>query len=240
MFMHSYRAIVGAGIVSICALAATPARASLLYSNMSQNSPLFTYTGGYYLMGSGFGGQSNNTFAVSFTPTVTEDFSFANFALRLANDTHDTATISLCQDNSGLPGTVIESIVSPSITPQSYTSSDAYTSIFSTLHPQLVAGTKYWFRIDMPELTSATWLPSNTGDVTGDGNGTTYPLSGFAWTTSGSSPWYSAAQFEYSVWERPAFMVYGSAAAVPEPASVSLLAFAAAALLWRRGAKGQK
>ncbi len=218
MFEHLYRATVGAVMVLVCALAATPARASVLFNNMSQTSPLFSYTGGYFLMGSGFGSQSNNTYAVSFTPAVTEDFYFANFALRLANANNDYATISLCQDSGGLPGSVIESIVSPPIISQSYSSSDAYTSIFSKLQPQLDAGTTYWFRIDMPAITSATWLPNNTGDLTSN------PGAGFAWTTSGSSPWYSASQYlPDSWWQRPAFTVYGSPALIPEPASVSLL-----------------
>jgi hypothetical protein len=218
MFAHSYRAIVGTATVLFCTLAATPARASLLFSNMSPTSPLFSYTGGYFLMGSDFGSQSNNTYAVSFTPAVTEDFYFANFPLRLANAYNDYGTISLCQDSGGLPGAVIESIVSPPIISQSFSSSDAYTSIFSALQPQLDAGTTYWFRIDMPAITSATWLPNNTGDLT------TNPGSGFAWTTSGSSPWYSASDFlPYSWWERPAFMVYGSPVSVPEPGSVWLL-----------------
>jgi len=224
MPVHSYRAALGVAMILTSAWAATPARASLLYSNMAPSTPLFRTDGGYSLYGSGFGAFSNNTHAASFTPGVTEKFYFANFALRLVNPFLDYGTISLCQDDGGVPGAVIESVVTGPITPMTFVSPDAYTSIFSTLQPTLEAGTTYWFRVDMPQSTSARWLPNNILDLT------TNPGSGFAWKVSGTSQWSYPSLFPESQWERPAFMVYGSPVPVPEPTSLSLLAIAIGAL----------
>ncbi len=193
----------------------------IVYSNLSPSTPFYDATnGGFAIYGDDFGGSSNNVEAVSFTPSITSHFWVASLALGAINRdpaNNGIATVSLCQDAGGIPGSVIESLVTSPLPNYDDPTGNPLASVFSILQPQLNAGTTYWLEVDNSGYNSALWRENNTLDIA--------PPTGFDWKTSGSSPWYQASQFIGSQWVRPAFEIIGTDT-VPEPACLTTIGVA--------------
>ncbi|MGN6625343.1 MAG: choice-of-anchor R domain-containing protein [Tepidisphaeraceae bacterium] len=231
----------GSAVVAVIALASVFVRASsastgfpVVYSNLSSSAPFYdTNNGGFAIYGDDFGGSSNNVEAVSFTPSITTRFWVADLALGAMNRdpaNNGIATVALCQDAGGIPGTVIESLVTAPLPNSDDPSGNPLASVMSVLQPQLNAGTTYWLEVTNSGLNSALWRTNNVGDIA--------PPSGFAWKTNGGSPWYQASQFIGSQWGRPAFRVIGTDA-VPEPACLTMVGIALASLRRRPRSRSQ-
>ena len=146
--------------------------------------------------------------AASFTPGSDYLLDSADFAFVTNLNVTDTFAVRLTtSDSGGLPNTTIESF-SVSIPPSNpIGSSPAIYTISSALHPLLTSGETYWLCVSpYNEQSYGAWFWNDQG-ITG------------GWSTG---PWLGSF---LGVREdiTPAFRAEGTAAPVPEPATMLLL-----------------
>jgi hypothetical protein len=162
--------------------------------------------------------------ALSFTATQSYTFDSIDVAALLSFfNTSNQFTVSLARDSgSNLPGATLEVFSFTGIT-----DSPTVYSASSILHPQLTANEKYWVVMSSDDLLSIylEWLDT---DQSLDGE--------IAYKNGLFTDWVSGYADCGSV---PALEVRGTAAAVPEPASMLLLALGLAGLAGTRGRYGR-
>jgi hypothetical protein len=158
--------------------------------------------------------------AVSFIPA--QNYTLDSIAVAALLDSFSSSnqfTVSLARDSgASLPGAALETYSLTGLADQLavYTAS-------SLLHPQLTSGEKYWLVMSSVNLLDIylTWLDAaqfSDADVT--------------------YKYGSYADWAYGYGSTPAFEVRGTAAAVPEPASMLLLGLGLAVLAGARGRTG--
>jgi hypothetical protein len=156
-------------------------------------------------------GFNEEEIAARFVPGADYTLDAIDFAATYVSG-FDGVTLEIDANDFGKPGAAIESF--------SFAVSSTTAEVFtadSVLHPLLTAGTTYWVLLaaDEPGNTDVLWNQSTT-------------TAGFS-SQSGSGPWLPQSELI-----APAFDVLGTpaTAAVPEPATFSLLL--APLLLWLR------
>lgn len=159
--------------------------------------------------------------AVSFTPS--QDFTFDSFdvaALLDSTSVSNQFTVSLaCYSGSSSPGAALETFSFTGMT-----NTPAVYSASSLLHPELMAGEKYWLVMSSDELLNIylTWLDTDTfldGEI--------------AYKNGLYTDW------AYGYGSTPAFEVRGTTAeAVPEPTSLLLMGLGLVVLAGVRGRAG--
>ena len=123
--------------------------------------------------------------AAEFTPTASGNVGTIDLVLGQAG-TGTTATLVLANDNSGSPGTAIETYSVVGLT-----ASPAVITLTSSLQPSLSAGTDYWLELfPTDNATSIDWYLNNQGAMEVDhATGTTafnvYPAT---WTINSAGP----------------------------------------------------
>jgi hypothetical protein len=201
-----YRWLVPAAVVLF---AGSSANAGTLFSNLNAD-PLSKYNSGssWIIQGSSVGQYFAQGF--TFTPSATENLSQVDIALQLV-DGSDAVVVTLNADSAGLPGAVLETWNVnglPGI---------GTCCVLQTLLPAvpltLNFGTTYWL-VATPgaATTHVGWNLNNTGST---GPRAVQNSSGGAFTIFAPND------------DRGAFDIIGTAAVVPEPATI---AFAAAGL----------
>ncbi len=190
--------------------AATLANASVLYTTFGAGQ---TFSPAQYSIS---GGASPEAIAAPFQPSQTATLDSVDLALEIDSGT-DSFIVNLAQDNSGTPGTVLESFVLSGI-PNSAT----VETVNSTLHSLLSVGNTYWIEVLAGGAdTAGGWDRNNQG------------FNGLSGSFNNGVTWQADQTSEVST----AFDVNGTAAGVPEPATGWLIAggFAILAIArWRR------
>jgi hypothetical protein len=208
------------------AVAAAPAFAdTVLFSNLGPGSsydPIFGYSVGPVTPSRSW------VEAESFTPSM--DLRFADAQLPMSALTPGIFTnVYLESDNSGTPGSILDTLLPQS--PITTASTGSIVSFDCASCPMLSAGTTYWIVAGLGNGNS-TWFGNNTGDTGGFGR--------FEFAAFGSldGPWVpnSPAQGAFTT---PALQVDGSALTpTPEPGSLpalgTLIAGLASAIHLRR------
>jgi hypothetical protein len=184
-------------LVIACSAAST--RADIIFSNLG---PGDTFGGAAYLVqGANFGEVDR---AVRFTPTGNSYF-FDTFepVVSYSGGT-DQMRVTLRLDNSGLPGSVIETIVVSGLN-EDFGNPEVFT-VQSSLHPVLLEGVTYWLAISaVDDDTRIFWRENSTGQI-GD--------------TAASFDSEMTWQLDDPPNETPAFRV--TATAVPEAHALAL------------------
>lgn len=151
-------------------------------------------------------------FAVTGTYTLTSiELALGNFNANVGN--YD---ISICGDNAGVPGSTLESFSVNVSTPSNTVSNYMLTS---TLNPLLTTGTYYVVASTRDSSLSGGWAWNSDGTNADQ-----------QYTTDGGATWHNYNSVDV------AMRIQGTPA-VPEPASMTALAFGAVALIRRRKAQ---
>jgi hypothetical protein len=185
------------------------AHASVLFSNLNPN-PLSKYNSGssWIIQGAGAGTYFAQGF--SFTPSATEGLSQVDIALSAVTG-NDLVVVTLNADSAGLPGGVLETWNVSGL--PAFGTCCVLQTLLPAVPLTLTFGTTYWL-VATPGATdtSAGWNVNNTG-------------------STGPRAIQFSPGGEFSIFgandDRGAFDVIGTAAVVPEPATVT---FAAAGL----------
>ena len=188
---------LGTVFLSLFALASL-SRASLIYSTDGTAAPGFNSGAGY---GSYVGSNSTAAMFVAASSGILSDIVVA--ASSVGNGTFQE-NIELRLDNSGVPGTVIDTIA---IT---VPNSPALVTGISTSNPSLIAGQKYWLEDTEPPTAVVGWhlsSPAISGTVLA--------------STSDNGPWEPTCPPCNGVF--PALALIGQSTAVPEPSTVELI-----------------
>jgi hypothetical protein len=192
-----FRKTVLLSLTLVITCSATSSRADIIFSNLG---PGDTFGGSAYLIQGANLGEVDT--AVRFTPTGNSYF-FDTFepVVSYSGGT-DQMQVTLRLDNSGLPGSVIETIVVSGLN-EDFDNSAVFT-VQSSLHPVLLAGVSYWLAISaVDDDTRIFWRENSTGQI-GD----------TALSFDGGTMWESISN------ETPAFRV--TATAVPEAHALAL------------------
>jgi hypothetical protein len=214
----AFRAVAAAMV--LCGFVATARADFVIYSDLG---PGQSYGPGYYSIagagGAQYGGAAQ---AQSFTPTDNFVFTQVLVALTYFQGTN-LFTISLMSDESGHPGTTLESFSATGVAEYPSATLETFTSATNTM---LTKGTTYWIGVFPGEIDLAGgWVINSTG-------ATGYSRVGNA-HGDGTQNWASYAG------PSAAFEVRG--VPVPEPASLAMLGTGAIILIgcawWRRQPK---
>jgi hypothetical protein len=198
-------------VLAVCSFVASGIYASpiTIYTTFGPGQSFDTTAGWVIGTGSGF---DQEEIAAEFVSSADYTLDSIDFAATYVSGS-DGVTLEIAANNSGEPGAAIESF--PFLI--SSTSATIYTAD-SLLHPALAAGTAYWVVLsaDDPAQTDILWNRSTTTE-------------GFS-SKSGAEPWLRQTELA-----APAFDVLATAA-VPEPATFSLLLGPLLFWQWRRRA----
>jgi hypothetical protein len=200
-----------------CALPGTGWAGSVVYSTFGEPGDTFNTGAGVAVAGSGsvFGYAAQ---ASAFTPSASVTLDSFRFAAFTGATGYQVDAI-IATNSNGAPGAALETFSSITL-PKSALGTILTEN--SVTHPGLVAGTTYWLVLRPTDPTSSefgTWdqsLPVVKGAV-----GTRFATDG-AWQIGNGG--------------QAAFDIEGTAVAVPEPGSLTLLGVTAAGLLgfgWR-------
>lgn len=188
------------------------AHASVLFSDLNAN-PASKYNSGssWIIQGTGTGAYFAQGF--TFTPSATEGLSQVDIALSAVSGS-DSVIVTLNADSAGLPGSVLETWNVSGL--PAFGTCCVLQTLFPAVPLTLNLGTTYWL-VATPGATntSAGWNVNNTGST---GPRAVQSSSGGAFTIFGAND------------DRGAFDIIGTAAVVPEPATVTF-AVAGLALL---------
>ncbi|MDE1921616.1 MAG: PEP-CTERM sorting domain-containing protein [Candidatus Omnitrophica bacterium] len=181
------------------------AKADIVYSNIF-GTPGYSSNSGWLI-----GTPLNYEQGESFTPTA--NYTLTNIELAAGNIYGtNSINVQLMNDNSGQPGSILESFSFSSLGP--FGSTYPLLSANSVLDPTLDAGKQYWLVASPPDSSSAEAWNWNIGNyveplATSQDNGTTWNI---------GSPVLAGA-----------FLVEGTPVGVnpvPEPSSLALFAMA--------------
>ena len=210
-------------------LAVVAFNASLALVNAQGTNVVYSTLGpgdGYSLEGGLAVGDSEPPYyepACAFSPSTTVTFEEIDLAVGAVGrrSGQNSVDVDLCADDSGMPGSVLESFTFTNLPSFGQQSSGDLLEGDSVLHPELFAGTQYWVTVQPEDVDS--W----------DGwNGSSPAVSGLVMDSiNGGSTWTNAP---YSPAEA-AFRIDGLA--VPEPSTFALLIVGAVGLLgwsWRQ------
>lgn len=191
-------------IAAVFTFVPAPSHAATIYSDLAASSPFFgagailTQPGGWP--------------AASFTPSQTYTFTELQVAISDNGSTSPNLdlTITLASDNSGAPGTALETY---QVTPPLSVSGALITETCSSSCPTLTSGVQYW--VELSTLTTVggyEWYDNNQS------------VDGISLSSSDGAGWGFNSGLA-----TPAFDVQG---AVPEPATVGTLGAALGFLAW--------
>ena len=140
---------------------------------------------------------------VQFTPSTTALFQDAILALSTDGSATGTDSVYLFHNDNGsnLPGTMIEAL--PSVM---FTNTPTAVTAYSTLHPLLVAGTKYWLVVDASSVLTI-WYVNSLSPVVDN------TAANFAGTATFPSGWlYSESPGATPAYEIDGVQIAGSGA----------------------------
>jgi len=200
-----------------------PVSATTVYTNFSAGNT-FDLNSGFFL-GNNTSGGNVIALAQQFTPTdnfTLNQIDVAFFAI--TTPPHNELTLSIDDDNGGLPGVVLESFDLTNAFGRNQI--DTATSV---VQPLLVDGSNYWIVASFTNPTStqdhAVWNFSNNSSATFSPSAFSTD-NGITWTPSGQTTQMSV------------FDVLGTSSEVPEPGPASLvgtgLLLLAGLGVWRR------
>ncbi len=207
------RLLTASAVLALLFAATAPARAGIIFSDFGSGQSCSNVS---------YNVSSTSVMAQSFTPNA--DYTLTSLSLALwLNTGPDSAIVSLCADNAGVPGSILESFIATSLTATS-----AVYTFMETPGVQLHQGTQYWVVVGGPGMSSSTVVAWNE-NVTSTRGFTSSMNGGTTWNAFGTP--LSAA-----------FEVDGQLVSpTPEPTSLGLLAVGAAGMLgygWKRRRRG--
>lgn len=186
-------AIILAGLV----LASLAEAGTILYSTDGTATP-------GYDSGAGYGSYAgSNSTAALFTASASGTLDDIVVAASSVGNGTFAESIELRQDNSGTPGTVIDTF---SVT---FPNSPALVTGTSTSNPSIVSGQSYWLEEAIPPSAVAAWFvasPAVSGTVRA--------------STTNDGPWQATCP--QCNGDLPAFALIAQTATVPEPSTVEL------------------
>jgi hypothetical protein len=207
-------------ILSACTLlfvAPAVSRADILFTNFG---PGFSYNANVGNFVGDDGAGDNAAQADTFTSGLTETLSSIEIALSCFGPCGGVVDVSLRTNAAGLPGGVLETFIVVDATLSALGTNNSPITLNSILHPLLTSGTAYWVSVTGDPANSVAWNLNTTGDASPE---LFSPDGGATWLSLGFTP--------------GAYEVNGQGSAVPEPASVPVLASMIAVigvLTWRR------
>jgi hypothetical protein len=199
------------GSFSLAALAAVLvwpglSSATVVYSNLGAGSSYDTSRGN--IIGNDLEGD-NLAAAVEFSPGSTVSFTSLRIALSCLGLgwCPDDFTVSLNADNSGAPGSVIESFVVDHTLLGLFGNNNTLFVFNSVLNPVLTATVPYWITVMSSLNDTVVWNWNNTSSTSATNS-----------SVDGGSSWYDSSGLATP----GAFEVDGNPLGVPEPGTVSL------------------
>jgi PEP-CTERM motif len=208
--------------VFLTALSSWGAVAAPIYSNFGP-SQSYDITQGVFV-GNDFVGD-NLAEGSTFTPSTNTAFGSLSLALSCAIASCPSSfTVSLTQDSSDSPGTVIESFTGSGTLLGALGVQNAPLVFSSALKPTLTSGDQYWVTVSSDILNSIVWNANTTGDASDQ-----------AISSDGGATWFSPSGLTPGAYE-----VDSIATAVPEPSTwaMMLLGFAGVGFMaYRRKSK---
>ena len=174
-------AILAAAVLAIAGPGVCRATA-VYYNNFGSGSSYDVSEG--LLIGNGFDG-NNYAEAVQITSAiVTGNLSSLLLPLSCAAACPDPITVSLAMDNSGLPGTVLESFTVAGGLLGGLGNNNAPITLNSVVDPVLTAGSFYWVTVKADTNDSLAWNYNSIGDTANEAIST---YGGVTWAVSGIS-----------------------------------------------------
>jgi hypothetical protein len=212
------------GVLTLLFMAPTVSRADVIFTNFGGG--LSYNTSNANSVGNAFDG-NNYAQGDTFTSGVTESLQSLTIALSCfgPNACPDNFFVQLNANSAGAPGAALESFSVTGASLGLLGNNNAPLVLNSVLHPLLGAGTEYWVSVRSDLNDSIGWNLNTTGDISSE-----------AISTDGGVNWFSPSGLTPGAYE-----VDGNSGAVPEPASVPVLASMIAVigvLTWRRRKAG--
>jgi PEP-CTERM motif-containing protein len=205
--MRCFTRLLVTAVAVVCVGAASPARASSIsYSNLATSAPSYLGTPLVLSGGSSIVGVEL-ALASSFSLSADASLDFLVLPLGYVLGTN-AVDLYLMSDVAGVPGTIIEAFHLTNLA--NWGLSTPLVTATSLLNPLLVANAQYWVVAAAAGTSVFGWNLNNTGDL-----GLASRINGGNWVGLPSSP---------------AGALQVNATVVPEPASLTLLAFGLAAL----------
>ena len=190
-------------LVCLAVLVGSSAHADVVYSNLS-GAGTYDINSVHTVRGANVSVNGRLAAAVAFTPTA--PFTLDSIDLGLSSDENpafpDDMMVALTDSNSGLPGSVIESLGTVSGFPPIGASDSFLATATSASHPLLEAGVEYFVVVSAADPDAfAFWYWNNQGVL------------GFFRQREVTDPWVEQADST-----QPAFRVNGTE--VPAPAAL--------------------
>jgi len=190
-------------LILLFVAAASPGRATVVATNLGSGGAYGS--GQYILQGNPIPGENvAQSFAVSFTPTVSATLREIVLPLEDPFGSAFSIDVGVATDNSGAPGSIITTLTVNGTIPSA---TSALVSFTCSSCPTLTAGQRYWIVTGASGSTFLFWYwaSSDTGGYDSNSNG------------SVNGPWFP------SPYNTPAFQVDGDVTPAPTPAPGSLL-----------------
>ena len=205
--------------VVMCATAPVPANASTIFSNLASSAPFFDVSSTWLITDETSEVPDDFDQGGSFTPSADYTLDSITVAFSYFSGTN-AFDLWLMSDSAGVPGAIIETFGFTNVP-----GSGTLLTAASVLNPVLSAGTPYWLIASAQGDGALGWHRNNTGDQT--------------LALRANDGIFFVADAEVA----PAFQVEGTplGAAVPEPASLTLLGVGLAGAgvrRWRQRRRG--